>query len=368
MCPTFQEWAKREAARVAGGSAPAASGAALAGEAGLASESAEDDEPQRNPPRDWAAPPPWLGGVAGGMRDDFEEPNDDVRGSRPGSAAAGAVQPPGFLAGREAGATGPGATGPGGPGLVAGAGLVGSAADLMARGDAPPPGAPAAAAGRPAQAAWAPPPVPPAHAEPDEGDWIEGDEDGDDASPDQRTSRRSAAGRAGAAAGLGLGSRRPSVGQARRRPPPDAAAPSWERPRRIEAYPTIRTRMGMQSVPPIALAAVAVLVAALALFFLPTLLGVGSPKVARTPPPTTIASVAPSSAVNPTAPPAATSQIYTVQPGDTMSKIASQFGVPLNDLIAANKDTIKNPNSLQIGQQVTIPAAIPSTIPASTGP
>jgi LysM repeat protein len=44
-----------------------------------------------------------------------------------------------------------------------------------------------------------------------------------------------------------------------------------------------------------------------------------------------------------------------VKTGDTMSKIAKKFGVTLDDLIAANKDTIKNPDKLGVGNQVIIP-------------
>jgi len=38
-----------------------------------------------------------------------------------------------------------------------------------------------------------------------------------------------------------------------------------------------------------------------------------------------------------------------------MSKIAKKFGVSLDDLIAANKDTIKNPDKLAVGAEVIIP-------------
>jgi LysM repeat protein len=38
-----------------------------------------------------------------------------------------------------------------------------------------------------------------------------------------------------------------------------------------------------------------------------------------------------------------------------MSKIAKKFGVSLDDLIAANKDNIKNPDKLGVGNEVIIP-------------
>src|SRR5215210_2629550 len=51
VCPTFQDWARREAAR----SRPDAPKSAVGDGA------AADEQPQRNPPRNWAAPPPWSG-------------------------------------------------------------------------------------------------------------------------------------------------------------------------------------------------------------------------------------------------------------------------------------------------------------------
>src|SRR5262245_63801809 len=59
VCPTFQDWARRESARARGGATAAA---------------VDDDDPaaepgapvpmppsaQRNPPRNWSEPPPWL--------------------------------------------------------------------------------------------------------------------------------------------------------------------------------------------------------------------------------------------------------------------------------------------------------------------
>src|SRR5262249_32617986 len=53
------------------------------------------------------------------------------------------------------------------------------------------------------------------------------------------------------------------------------AGPDWERPRRYEAYPTIRTRVGLPAIPRIAAMVVALAIAAVALFFLPALLGLG---------------------------------------------------------------------------------------------
>jgi len=45
--------------------------------------------------------------------------------------------------------------------------------------------------------------------------------------------------------------------------------------------------------------------------------------------------------------------IYTIQSGDTFSKIAKKMGVSLSQLMTANPTA--NPNALQIGQQIVIP-------------
>jgi LysM repeat protein len=49
--------------------------------------------------------------------------------------------------------------------------------------------------------------------------------------------------------------------------------------------------------------------------------------------------------------------VYTVQSGDTLSKIASLCGVTLNELVAANP-SIANPNFIHPGQEVNIPALV----------
>ncbi len=50
---------------------------------------------------------------------------------------------------------------------------------------------------------------------------------------------------------------------------------------------------------------------------------------------------------------------YTVQPGDTLSKIAKEFfGNPndYNRIFAANRDKLDNPDKIQVGQQLVIPS------------
>jgi LysM repeat protein len=310
VCPTFQDWARREAAR--------------AREARAAAPiPADDDEPQRNPPRDWSAPPPWsadpgmtstAAGAAGGA---------GMAGAAGTGGAAGAAgidagdepEPPSFLASRSR----------------EGQGLAGSPADRLAGTGSEPVGAS------------------PVGAHDDPGGLFDEAPDADD---------RGRAGR----------SDRPDAwaghDQVRPREPVDPNGPTWERPRRYEAYPTIRTRIGLPALPPIAMMVAAVVIAAIALFYLPALLGFGEPdRGAGTATPSPATSVAPSGSAEITPTPGPTQQTYIVMSGDTMSSIARQFGVTLDDLIAANLAAVPDPDKLDVGDELIIPA--PSAAPAS---
>lgn len=55
-------------------------------------------------------------------------------------------------------------------------------------------------------------------------------------------------------------------------------------------------------------------------------------------------------------------QIHTVEPGDTLFKIASQYGVTIDVIVAAND--IPDVNQLEVGQQILIPAP-GSVVPTS---
>ncbi|HEX5590228.1 MAG TPA: LysM peptidoglycan-binding domain-containing protein [Candidatus Limnocylindrales bacterium] len=343
VCPTFQDWARREAAKArAAGSQPAtgpddlppepragshppdddlrsgdrdrrsAADERRAGDAGLYGGAGSDRglaeslaASQRNPPRDWAAPPPWMS-----RTDDEEDEEPDVQ-----------AQPP-----------------------VRGGGLAGSVADRLAGGPpAPPP-------------PWARRPI---DEEPEEDDEV---------SP---ATAAAASSRGAAASPPPTPAREPRPPRDdRRAPAPALPGPSWERPRRMEAYPTLKTRMGLGSLsmPPILVGVAAVVLAAVALFFLPTLLGLGNPPAPdASPSPSVAASPDPSASVPPPTPtPGPTQQIYVVQGGDTMSRIADRFGVPLQALIDANSETIPNPDLLEIGQEVIIPAVAPTTLPGAT--
>ena len=76
-----------------------------------------------------------------------------------------------------------------------------------------------------------------------------------------------------------------------------------------------------------------------------------APSTAPTPPVT--ATVA-APAATATAPAAAGGQKYVVQSGDTLSGIADQFGVTVQQIIDAN--SLQNPDLLLPGQELIIPA------------
>jgi LysM repeat protein len=115
--------------------------------------------------------------------------------------------------------------------------------------------------------------------------------------------------------------------------------------------------MGLPAIPRLVGMAVAVAIAAVALFFLPALLGIGSDdRATASPSPTP----RPSKSIAPTPIPAPTPTVYVIKKGDTLSKIAVAHGISLEELRAANPD-IKDPNKIVEGQQITIPA--PSEAP-----
>jgi len=61
-----------------------------------------------------------------------------------------------------------------------------------------------------------------------------------------------------------------------------------------------------------------------------------------------------------TAPAPAAVKLYTVKPGDTLSKISKQFYGNPNDYLKifnANKDKLTDPDKIQPGQELKIPAA-----------
>ena len=106
----------------------------------------------------------------------------------------------------------------------------------------------------------------------------------------------------------------------------------------------------------IGVAAVAVVLAAVVLFFIgPMLLGIGGSNPGGGGAP---AASQPAEELTPTPipteKPAPTPQVYTVARGDTMLKIAKKFGVTMEALLAANPK-IKNPNKIGVGDPINIP-------------
>jgi len=347
VCPTFQDWARREAAHARGeGDRPRQA-------VDVHAESDDDgadappeppappidgrhddadldrhprqvlpaDEPpiRRNPPRDWAAPPPWApGGVGQGAAGARRAPAGDQAGT------------PGFLAGRDDESRG----------------LAGSAADRLAA------GSPASSGGDRARSSNEPAVAPP---DDELADLVGGRRSGERPDHEYLPPSRNA--------------RRPTVSSTRtrdrerEREQNAIVGPSWEHSRRYEAYPTIRSRGGLPSPPRLAVLAGALVIAAVLLFFAPALLGIGGGgdgdgATARPSANSSVGVESPS--VEPGTPAPPSSQVYVVEANDTMSKIASRFGLTLEELCDANKETIPDCDKIAIGDEVTIPEKAPA--------
>ena len=136
----------------------------------------------------------------------------------------------------------------------------------------------------------------------------------------------------------------------------DHDGPSWESARRFEAYPTIKTRAGLPGIPRVAVWAGAIGIAALTLFFLPALLGFGGGAESS---PSPSATARPTVSPTPTPVPEPTAQSYTIKSGDTLNKIAKKFDVTLDQLLEANKKTIKDADKIKVGQEIIIPVPVP---------
>ncbi len=129
--------------------------------------------------------------------------------------------------------------------------------------------------------------------------------------------------------------------------------PVWERARRAEAYPQIRGGGSLPAIPRVAVLAGALALAAVAVFFLPAMFGIGGDDTA-TPSPSASRPVA-TATPEPTPVPAPTPQTYVIQEGDTLSKIAREHDLTLDELLAANTETIEDPDQIAVGDQIIIP-------------
>lgn len=334
VCPTFQDWARREAA------------AARAAEPPRPDREREREltpppvsrplgpmdreprhapaDPQRNPPRSWQAPPPWNA-------------EEEARAARraAGEETAEEVDAPPFLAGRSDREVAPWG--------AEGRGLAGSAADRLA-------GGPSA-------------PEPEAEDEDDDGGWVAAAPALPGRRPAPRMPEPRPAARDREAARQDRLGPRGHVRE-RREEPSDLFGPAWERPQRYEAYPRIRTRLGIPPIPRPLVAFAALVLAAVVLFFVgPMLLGIGTePGPGASPTTGAPASGEPTDDLEPTPTPAPTPQSYVVQSGDTLTRIANRFGVTVEEILAANPQ-IANPNRIAVGDEIVIPIPLPTELP-----
>ena len=348
-CPTFVDWARREAAPpkvespVRSLRGPAGTPRAAAG-APVPSTGPAVDAAPRSSADNWTAPPPWAasaaaagaGAAAGTVGD--RAPDDDLERADPREGAASPMasgderygQPanplddtPAFLAGRSAR-------------------------------PAPPPAArqdeePAVAAGD----------TPPddRYALPDDRYAPPDDRYGQPEAPRPPAEpRRVPVGYAAVAP-----SRNDRRAGGSRKERSDSEAPSWEQPRRFEAYPTLKSRGG-GGIPRIALYAIVVLLVGIGLFMAPFLLkGLGGGGEQASPTTSASGSALPTSVPGPTAVPTPEQVVYTIKAGDSLSKIAAKYDVTVEQIMEANPK-IKNPNRIAVGDKIIIPQALPSQI------
>jgi LysM repeat protein len=94
--------------------------------------------------------------------------------------------------------------------------------------------------------------------------------------------------------------------------------------------------------------------------------GNGSPSASVSPSGSVLASAIAKPTVAPTAVPTPTvvQNVYTVKEGDTLSRIASQNNTSIDAISKAND--ISDPNKLQVGQKLVLPAGA-SGAPAASG-
>ncbi len=389
-CPTFIDWARREAAppkdepvrtlREAPTARRDVDRSTLPAGRPMAPQSTSAPS-GRQRRAEWTAPPPWVPDAGIGARDSELEGDADRWSGRPGprlprDEAPDVEEDDGFDA-----AEGPGLGAAEGPGLGA---WSGSALGALAASGSAPTGGPAWSAGSGAQVDR--------DAEPIRGEPV---------APAFLTARAARPGPAGGDAHLpadadvlharpvvqrqwpgpagsipGERPRRPVPGPGRERGadgapgggseriPADPSAPSWERPRRFEAYPSLKAGGGgVAALPRPVLYGLIVLIVGVALFATPFVLRTftSGDGAGATPTPAASASAGASAAPSITPVPSPSPVVYVVKAGDVLSRIAVRFGVTVDQIVKANPQ-IKNPDKLALGDQLVIPPAVSPAI------
>jgi LysM repeat protein len=133
-----------------------------------------------------------------------------------------------------------------------------------------------------------------------------------------------------------------------RRVPVKKVDPDWIRSGRREAYPKLRTRIGLRHIP-VAVALIAGIgIVVVSLVLLAGFLGKGTTNL-----PTSRPSGSPTPTAAPTPTPSPSPLTYTVKSGDALEAIAKDFGLTVDQVACANG--ITDPNLLQVGQVLVIP-------------
>jgi LysM repeat protein len=155
----------------------------------------------------------------------------------------------------------------------------------------------------------------------------------------------------------------PAVAMARRGP----SHPGWENPPRLENFPRLRSRDDRRANQPLLVVAVAISLLFVALIALPIILSqkgtTGVISSGATPTPSgavqTDASANPSASQPATPVPsgACPGQIHSVKSGDSLALIATNNGLQLWEMIAANPSLAPRPDHLEIGWKLCVPPA-----------
>ena len=380
-CPTFIDWARREAAppkdepirtlRETPSAPRQAEWSGLAASRPAIPEDAPGPQ-QRQRRTDWTAPPPWVPDAGAGAGTPADEAADDAPrgGGSMGDAPARDDTEAGAGFGAWSGSALGGLAAPRDPARDAVARPIDAPAEID-RGPGSGPSGPAFLGGRaarPSQAGAAP--------------FVPLDPDVARGMPRAEPARRGALGPAPADP-----SRRPVPARRSDRDRPvdrapglavdrgpdragqDPSAPSWERPRRFEAYPSLKSSGSrLAALPRPVLYGLIILVVGLGLFATPFLLRTltsGDAGATASPTPGASASPGPSASATITPAPSPSQTVYTVKAGDLLSRIAKKFGVTVDQIVRANPQ-IKNPDKLAIGDRLVIPPAVAPAITDGT--